>query len=208
MSSNNQNNQSNAGSGGCIHGLSLVVFIFGALMMYPKTVDLLSKFAPNEFLGYTDLAGWWAAGSALLIEGVLVTWKIKMWIYPAQNLSEWAGDVILSIVPFALSALAQVFDSMMNQDALAQQPAEIQLLVTWGVPLLPSVMVFLLLGWSLIQSAPGIFGEMNGGSFSVPNPFAWLKRSKKNTQQPKPQPQDQPKKKGNKQEDPTHATSS
>lgn len=169
MSDNNNNEY---GGRGCIQLLTLAAFVWGALMMYPKTVDLLANFAPNEFLGYTEMAGWWAMGSALLIEGVMVILKVKMWIYPSRNLVEWIWDGILTIAPFAMSALAQVFDGMLVRNTLTSQPVEIQMAVDWGVPLLPSLVIGLMIIYAMIESAPrGLFGGMQqsgGGGFKAP----------------------------------------
>lgn len=179
-------NKTNTDSGrGCIQLLSLIAFMWGALMMFPRTVDLLSAFAPNDFMGYTNMAGWWAMGSALMIEGVMVIMKMKTWVSPARNLVEWLWDIVLSITPFILSAFAQVFDGMIVRNTLTDQPAEIQFLVTYLVPALPSVMIGLLIFYALIESAPtGLFGGMSSGSggYKFPvfkNPFKefgdWLK---------------------------------
>ena len=177
------NNLETENSGrGCIQLLSLVAFIWGAMMMFPKTVDLLTNFSPNEFMGYTDMAGWWAMGSALLIEGVMVIMKIKTWVSPSRNLVEWLWDIILSVSPFILSTFAQIFDGMLVRDTLSEQPAEIQLLVTWLVPGLPSIMIVLLIAFALVESAPaGLFGGMRVGSVGNPrlptlkNPFTALR---------------------------------
>jgi hypothetical protein len=176
------NNQDPNGGRSCIQLLSLVAFMWGAAMMFPKTVDLLSKFSPNEFMGYTDMAGWWAMGSALLIEGVMVIMKIKTWISPARNLVEWLWDIVLTVAPFVLSSFAQIFDGMIVRDTLAQEPEQIQMLVTWLVPGLPSIMIGLLIAFALIESAPaGIFGGMRVGNAggirwpSVGNPFNALR---------------------------------
>lgn len=172
-------NQTNASGRGCIELLSLAAFMWGAAMMFPKTVDLLANFAPNTFMGYTDMAGWWAMGSALLIEGVMVVMKLKTWISPSRNLIEWAWDAVLTIAPFILSTLAQIFDGMVVRGVLAEQPEQVRLLVTWLVPALPSVMIGLLVVLAIIQSAPaGIFdGLQNNGATSrlptlkIGNPF-------------------------------------
>ena len=171
------------GGRGCIQLLSLLAFIWGAAMMFPRTVDLLSNFSPNTFLGYTGLAGYWAMGSALLIEGVMVLMKLKTWITPAKNLVEWLGDVLLTVTPFILSSLAQVFDGMIVRETLTQQPAEIQLLVTWLVPSLPAMMIGLLIAFALVESAPpGLFGGIgvgNRSTFSFPKVSLpeWMKPS-------------------------------
>jgi len=167
MSDNNQD----YGGRGCIQLLMLFAFGWGALMMYPKTVDLLTNFAPDEFMGLLDMAGWWGMGSALLIEGVMVVLKLKMWLYPARNLVEWMWDAILSISPFALSAVAQVFDSMLVRGTLEKQPPQIQLLVDYGVPIIPSVIIGLMIVYGLIESAPkGLFGGMQQGGRGIQLP--------------------------------------
>lgn len=223
MSDNN--NQNEYGGRGCIQLLTLGAFCWGALMMYPKTVDLLSNFAPNEFMGYTDMAGWWAMGSAMLIEGVMVILKFKMWIYPARNLVEWAWDGILTIAPFVMSALAQVFDGMLVRDTLTSQPEQIQMMVDWGVPLLPSFVIGLMIIYAMIESAPPrLFGGIQQGGGKLPkltlpdlgmlNPMNWFSRGnghdkrKGNERRDTNQKQNQPPKKDEKQraENPTEGS--
>lgn len=157
--------QDQIGGRSCIQVLSLIVFLWGALMMFPKTVDLLSKFSPDEFLGYVGLAAYWAMGSALLIEGVMVVMKIKTWISPARNLIEWGWDAILTLIPYILSMLAQIFDGMVVRETITQQPEEIQLLITFLVPALPGLMIGLLSIFALVESAPpGMFGGATVGN--------------------------------------------
>ena len=207
MSGNN--NEQDYGGRSCIQVLTLAAFCWGALMMYPKTVDLLANFAPNDWMGYTDMAGWWAMGSALLIEGVMVILKFKMWIYPSRNLVEWVWDGVLTVAPFVMSALAQVFDGMLVRDVLTQQPQQIQMAVDWGVPLLPSFVIGLMIVYAMVESAPGnIFGGIKSGDgakmprLSLPNlgmlnPLNWFRTNGKDKREgerrDKGQPQKPPK---------------
>jgi hypothetical protein len=223
---NNQQHQKpdEYGGRGCIQMLMLAAFSWGALMMFPKTVDLLTNFAPERIAGYTDMQVWWAVGSALLIEGVMVVMKIKSWLYPARNVLEWAWDAILSFAPFIISALCQVFDSLLVNDILTEQPAEIQYLVVWGVPALPALIVGIMMIYGLVESAPaGLFGglQTHGKGWQMPKVQVpgWLRNwwngnenggkrisPNSNQQQQKPkQEQKPPQEDKQRREDPTQA---
>ena len=171
-------NQNNAGGSGCFQLIELVVYSLAALLMYPKTAELISTFAPNTILGYTGNAILYGMVSALIVEGVIVAMKIKMWIDPAKNLSEWFWDGLVFAVALIISGAAQVFDGFVTKDTLIDQPYEIQFIVTWGVPLIPFLVLALIASRAYISTAPGnLFQGIGSGSagfrFNVGN-LSWL----------------------------------
>lgn len=128
------------------------VFILGLILMYSKTVDLLSAFAPSKFLGYAGNEAIYGACVGLMVEGVVIA--VKLTLDRSKTASAWLWGVITMLVPFAISGLAQVFDSFVVRETLAQQPAEIQFLVNWGVPSVPTVIAGLLIIKRIIETRP------------------------------------------------------
>ena len=160
----------------CVEIISFGVFILGTLVLFAKTSDLMTNFAPSEFMGYVQVEGIYGLAVALMVEGLMVAMKIKMMFQRSKNIIEWAWDTVLTFVPFVVSALAQSIDSMVIKETLDSQPSEIQLFVTWGVPAIPAFIIFLILVRGVIDSAPpGLFDTgKSGKSFSWPkfkNPF-------------------------------------
>lgn len=214
----NQNNQQDAG-GGCLGwALEWAVFILGAVLMFAKTAELLSAFAPKEWLGYVGIESLYGAVSAVMVEGLFVA--IKLANDPVLNgrthsLRTWITNAVVMTIPFLISIFAQPIDAFVVQGTLSEQPAEVQLLVSWGVPMVPGLIVGMILVKSLIASLPvsvlAKFGERPGGQVKLPkvnlsgfNPFGWFKgngkerrghddRRDKGQQQKPPQKQEQPK---------------
>lgn len=143
-------------------------FILGAILMFSKTSDLMTNFAPSSFMGYEGNSAIYGMGVALMVEGLMVAMKFKAMFERAKGMIEWAWDIILTLVPFGISAAAQSIDSFIIKDTLASQPSEIQLLVTWGVPAIPAVVIGLILVRGFIESAPtGMFKNV-GVSTNAP----------------------------------------
>jgi hypothetical protein len=128
------------------------VFALGMLLMFSKTVDLLEKFAPSNIFGYTGIEVYYGIAVGCLVEGALFIMKLTL--PSAKNPVEWIWNVVVIILPFLISGLAQVFDSFITRDTLSQQPAEIQFFVSWFVPSIPTIIVFLLIGKSIFSSIP------------------------------------------------------
>lgn len=175
--SNINNNQSEGGTGCIGWVLEWGVFILGSVLMFAKTSELLAAFAPKEWLGYVGIESIYGAVSALMVEGLFVT--IKIINDPVLNgrnrsISQWFTNAVIMLFPFGISVLAQPLDAFVIQGSLASQPEELQLLVVWGVPMIPGLIVGMLLFKSLIASLPdGIlanFGESkNGEGFKLPS---------------------------------------
>lgn len=156
----------------CVEIISFIVFIMGTLLLFAKTSDLMTNFAPSEFMGYANVEGLYGFGVALMVEGLIVAMKIKMLLDRSKSMIEWAWDIILTFVPFAISAAAQTIDSFVIRETINTQPMEIRMLVDYGVPVIPALIVFMLLVRGFIESAPagmfaGITGN-SGGGFKLP----------------------------------------
>lgn len=151
--------QENQNAVGCTDVILFGAFLLGAGLMFSKTSDLMTNFAPSEFMGYEDIELIYGIGVSLMVEGLMVAMKFKSMFQRAKNMIEWGWDVVLTLVPFAISALAQSIDSFVIKDTLADQPGEIQLLIQWGVPAIPAVVIGLIVVRGFIESAPaGMFG--------------------------------------------------
>ena len=177
------NNENGTGCIGWV--LEWIVFILGAVLMFAKTSELLSTFAPKEWLGYVGIESLYGAVSALMVEGLFVA--IKLTNDPVLNgrnhsISQWFTNAVIMVFPFVISVFAQPIDAFVIQGTLSNQPQELQVLVSWGVPMIPGLIVGMLLFKSLISSLPsGIlakFGEHSDShkSFKFPtiNRPNWL----------------------------------
>lgn len=144
---------------GCFQIFLFLVFLLGAFLMFSKTSDLMAAFAPKKFFGYTDFEIVYGILCAMLLEGTIAAMKAKMLFSDhAQSRIEWAWDIVLTTFPFVISALAQVFDGFLVRQTLSSQPAWIQVLLDWGVPLIPPLVVGCILVYGFIISAPpGLF---------------------------------------------------
>ncbi len=139
--------------GGCIAVvMENGAFALGMLLMFSKTVDLMSAFAPKSILGYVGIESWYGLAVGVLIEGALFV--MKLLLPRPKNVFDWAWNVVVVLVPFAISALAQVFDSFVVRETLAQQPQEIQVFVTWFVPSIPTIIMALFIGKAIFSSIP------------------------------------------------------
>jgi hypothetical protein len=131
-----------------VNGLILV----GAFVMYAKTADLLSQFAPSEFFGYSNIAGGYGMVSALLVEGLFVV--VKFSLSKKDNALEWGYKLLVMAVTLAISAAAQVIDGAMVRDTFSTQPALVQGLIGWLVPSVPTIVVLLAAGRAVFENMP------------------------------------------------------
>lgn len=128
------------------------IFFVGSVLLFAKTSDLMTAFAPHSFMGYTGIESIYGFVAACLVEGVFVLTKIL--VSRSPNALAWMWNIVLIVVTFAISALAQTIDSFVVRDTLSSQPSEIQLLVQWGVPMIPSLVVAIILVKTVIDSLP------------------------------------------------------
>src|SRR3990167_8863584 len=102
--------------------LENAAFILGAFLLFSRTSDLMTAFAPSSFLGYAGIEAVYGMLSALMVEGVL--FGIKISIGRLRNSIAWLWNILLLAVVFIISALAQTVDSFVVRETLAEQPAE------------------------------------------------------------------------------------
>lgn len=129
-----------------------LVFIIAAIVLFFKTSELLAIFAPKTILGYENLGGIYGMVCALLVEGLLAVTKWSL--DRSDNSMAWAYKVMLIVVTFLISGSAQVIDGFMIRDTLSQQPQAIQMLIQWGVPLVPSLILALAAGKAVFENIP------------------------------------------------------
>ena len=129
-----------------------LTFALGMFLMFSKTVDLMTAFAPSTLFGYPGLETVYGLAVGILIEGALFIMKLTL--PRAKNVIDWLWNVLVVVAPFIVSALAQVFDSFQVRDTLATQPLWIQTFVTWFVPSIPTIIMALLIGKSIFASMP------------------------------------------------------
>jgi hypothetical protein len=110
-----------------------LAMLVAAIMLYFKTAQVMTVFAPSVVFGYTGLEVLFGQVSAMLVEGVL----LALHFLPSVKKNEAAQAFKWFL--FAISAFCQVIDGFVVQNSLESQPASIQFLVSWGVPLIPTL---------------------------------------------------------------------
>src|SRR3990167_8238889 len=85
-----------------------LIFFVGSLLLFAKTSDLMTAFAPHTFMGYVGVEAIYGFTSALLVEGVFVLTKLLIGRSP--NALAWLWNIVLISATFAISALAQTID--------------------------------------------------------------------------------------------------
>lgn len=154
---NNQPRQQQEGMGCVGWVLEWAVFLLGAVLMFAKTSELLSAFAPKNLLGYTEVEYLYGAASALMVEGLFIAIKFAndpILSGRPRGIGQWLTNTFIMMFPFAISLLAQPLDAFVIQGTLVNQPQEIQLMVSWGVPMIPGLIVGLIMFKSLIENLP------------------------------------------------------
>jgi len=139
--------------GGCASVfIENATFGLGMLLMFSKTVDLMSAFAPRTIMGYTGLEVVYGFAVGLLVEGAMFV--MKLLLPRSKNPIDWLWTVVVVLTPFIISGLAQVFDSFEVRGAMGSQPEHIQVAVAWFVPSIPTIIIALLLGKTIFSSIP------------------------------------------------------
>ena len=132
--------------------LENAAFMLGAFLLFSRTSDLMTAFAPKTFLGYEGIEAVYGMMAALMVEGLL--FAVKFSIVKSKNSIAWVWNIVLLAVTFGISALAQSIDSFVVRETLTSQPAEIQWAISWGVPLIPAIVVGVLMVKSVFDSVP------------------------------------------------------
>lgn len=128
------------------------VFAIGMFLMFSKTVDLMTAFAPRTIFGYTGVEVYYGMLVGVLVEGAL--FAMKLVLSRSKNPIDWVWNVLVVVLPFIISGLAQVIDSMSIRDTLRDQPQSFQLFVNWFVPSIPTLIIGLLIGKSIAGTIP------------------------------------------------------
>jgi hypothetical protein len=131
-----------------------LVFLVAALILFLKTSEVLTAFAPNTIFGYHGLESLYGIVTALLVEGLLVTAKLSL--SRNQTSYAWLYSLILVIVTGGISAFAQITDGFLVKQTLANQPPMVQFLVNTGVPLVPFIILALSVGKTVFESLPEV----------------------------------------------------
>lgn len=169
-----QEERTRAQARGCIQLGDLAIFAFGAFIMFAKTANLLGKFAPDDWFGFASSDYGFAA--AILIEGYLVFRKIKAWLLPPTNFVEWAADLITTLIPFVLSAAAQVIDGYVTTGIIVNMPEETKMMITAIVSILITIPILLDILKTAIDNAPvGIFDNIKSDNGNILQGFlGWV----------------------------------
>ena len=147
------------------------VFLLGMLLMFSKTVDLMSAFAPSSIMGYKGVETYYGLACGILIEGSLFV--MKLLLSRSKNPFDWIWNIVVVIVPFIISALAQVFDSFLIRETMQSQPQEIQIFVNWFVPSIPTIIMALMIGKSIFANIPAGIGPKGMPTVSRLNTGKW-----------------------------------
>lgn len=170
-----QGNNTNIQARGCIQLGDLLIFAFGSFIMFAKTADLLGKFAPEDWFGFSKSD--YGLAAALLIEGFLVWRKFKMWILPPKNFVEWGMDLVTTFIPFGLSIAAQVIDGYVTTGLINSMSEEQKTTITTVVAALVGIPLLLDIAKTSVDNAPpGIFDDIKSDTDNaLGGLFNWTK---------------------------------
>lgn len=131
-----------------------LIFIISAAVLFFRTAEVMKDFSPNVVMGYTGDGAHAAYGylCAVLVEGLLLLAKINL---PSQRDDiAWAYNVGVIALTWLVSAGAQLIDGQVVRQTLDQQPAFIQGVVNIGVPLVPSIVLLIAAGKTIVETIP------------------------------------------------------
>ncbi len=131
-----------------------LIFVISAAVLFFRTAEVMKDFSPNVVMGYTGDAAHAAYGymCALLVEGLLLLAKLNL---PSQRDDiAWAYNVGVILLTWLVSAGAQLIDGQVVRQTLDQQPALVQGIVNIGVPLVPSIVLLIAAGKTIIETMP------------------------------------------------------
>jgi hypothetical protein len=173
-----QGNNTNIQARGCVQLGDLLIFAFGSFIMFAKTADLLGKFAPEDWFGFSKSD--YGLAAALLIEGFLVWRKFKMWILPPKNFVEWGMDLITTFIPFGLSIAAQVIDGYVTTGLINSMSEEQKTTITTVVAALVGIPLLLDIAKTSVDNAPpGIFDDIKSDTDNaLGSLFGWFTKKK------------------------------
>jgi hypothetical protein len=128
------------------------IFIIASVMLYAKTSEVFARFAPVSFFSFTEVGFFYGMICALLVEGVLVLCKLS--IKYSENSNAFLWNVLLISFAWGISAAAQIFDGFLTADTLETAPPIIQVTLTYGIPLIPSMILAAVLVKSIVAAMP------------------------------------------------------
>jgi hypothetical protein len=174
---NMQDEETRAQASGCFNFFDLILFIYGAFIMFGKTANLFGKFAPDDWFGLSPVT--YGIAAAVLIEGYLVMQKVKAWILPPRNFLQWATGLVVTLIPFALSLTAQVIDSWFTTGLIQAMSQEDKMLYTnitaalVGIPLLLAIIQM-----GIDTAPPGVFDNIKSQKGDMLSWFGgWFRRN-------------------------------
>jgi hypothetical protein len=115
--------------------------IVAAIILFAKTADVLSYFAPvllSEILGF-EAGILYGMICAVLVEGL----ALALHFNPRAALSSTAQ--IVKWLLLGISGICQIFDGFITTDSVAQMSETLKAVLSYGVPLIPlviTVMIF------------------------------------------------------------------
>lgn len=129
--------QKKIGSGVGMADWAVVVL---AVLLYFKTAEVLSYFAPQNVSAFAGMDVAWIYGmiTALFVEGVAIAFHF----HPGARRHTPAKIVMWILI--IISGICQVFDGKMVTDAISSMPEQQQVIFNYGVPLLPWFVIILL----------------------------------------------------------------
>jgi len=116
--------------------------VIAAMILFPKTADVLSYFSPailNDIFGF-DVYHIYGGVNALLVESLALAihFNRRAALVGSAQVVKWAL--------LAISGACQVFDGFVTTKTLAQQTDTMKAIFSYGVPLVPLVIMVMIFG--------------------------------------------------------------
>lgn len=165
--------QNKIGSGVRFSDWAVVIL---AVLLYFKTAEVLSYFAPQNISAFAGMDVAWLYGmiTAFFVEGVAIAFHF----HPGARRHTPAKIVMWVLL--VISGLCQIFDGKMVTDAIASMPVQQQVFFNYGVPLLPWFIIVMLFFVGQIPNE-GEHKEWKGLANLIPDTDYIIHGKKKNT---------------------------
>lgn len=125
--------------------------VIAAAILFFRTADVLSVFAPtilNDILGM-DVAFIYGVVCALLVEGLALALHFNR----RAQFSGTAQAVKWTLL--VISGVCQVFDGFVVTDTLSRQTDTMRFIFSWGVPLIPLLIMVMVFGIGRLPEEDG-----------------------------------------------------
>lgn len=124
------------------NGFLDVAVVLAAAILYVKTAEVLSYFAPetlNAIIGF-DVSAIYGAVCAIIVEGgaLYLHFNKRAKMSASAQFTKWAF--------LAISGACQVFDGFIVTDTLSRQSGTVRFVFQYGVPLIPLIVVIMIFG--------------------------------------------------------------